>query len=366
MKRFVSLAILLSGPALALGQQEAAYRDKTVAAWTAQLADEDLRARWHATYALGQIGPSAAEAVEPLGKIVADKYDHEYVRGGAAWALGRIGPGAEPAVPRLIETLESKPQPVASVRRTVPEALGNMGPAAKPAVATLLKLLDDEDRGVRVGAAAALWKIARHDRAIPALVDMLRTGTGTLPYKAAVALGDLAEKGDITDFSDTDGHHVKRGRLVRPEGGSAEISDVPFFGEATAALVDALGHPDPDVPRAAARALGQIGPTTIPALKKALSDPAEQVRRSAVEALGWIGPPAVPALVDALKNDNASARATAARELGCLGLQAQEARPALIEAVDDPDPQVRAAAGKALGHLTRNSPVGQNAHRGER
>jgi len=239
MKRLVSLAILLTGPALVLGQQEAAYRGKTVAAWTAQLADADLRARWHATYALGQIGPNAVGAVEPLGKIVADKYDHEYVRGGAAWALGRIGPGAEPAVPRLIETLESKPQPVASVRRTVPEALGNMGPAAKAAVPTLVKLLDDEDRGVRVNAAAALWKIARHERAIPALVAMLRSGTGTLPYKAAVALGELG----------------------------------PEAERAVTALIDALRHPQEDVPRAAARALGQIGPTTIPALEKALSDP---------------------------------------------------------------------------------------------
>jgi len=342
MKRLVSLAILLSGAALVLGQEEGTYRGKPVAAWTARLADADLRARWHATYALGQIGPDAADAVEPLSRIVADKYDYEYVRGGAAWALGRIGPGAEPAVPRLVDTLESKPQPVASVRRTIPEALGHIGPAAKPAVPVLLALLDDEDRGVRVNAAAALWKIARHDRAIPALVDMLRTGTGTLPYKAAVALGDLAGavgKGDGADLPE------------RPEGGFAQISPVPFSGEATAALIDALRHPDPDVPRAAARALGQIGPATIPALREALGDPSDQVGRSAVEALGWIGPPAIPALVDALKNDNPVARATAARDLGRLGPQAQEARPALIEAVDDPDPQVRTAAGWAIGRI---------------
>ena len=99
MKRLVSLAILFTGPALVLGQEEPAYRGKTVSAWIAQLADEDVRARWYATYALGQIGPQAARAVEPLSKIVADKYGHEYVRGGAAWALGRIGPGAEPAPP---------------------------------------------------------------------------------------------------------------------------------------------------------------------------------------------------------------------------------------------------------------------------
>jgi len=101
-------------------------------------------------YALGQIGPEAAEAVGPLSEIVADKYGHEYVRGGAAWALGRMGPGAEPAVGRLIETLESNPRPVGSVRRNVPLALGSIGPAAKPAVPALVKLLDDEDAGVRV------------------------------------------------------------------------------------------------------------------------------------------------------------------------------------------------------------------------
>ncbi len=333
MKPRFTLAILLLPVAAVPAGAAEEYRGKPAGAWVARLNDDDLRARWHATYALGQIGPGAAEAVEPLAAMVADKYGHEYVRSGAAWALGRIGPAAEPAVPRLVETLRSQPPPVVSVRRTVPQALGRIGPAARPAVPELLKLLDDEDRAVRVNAAAALWRIAEHERAIPALVAMLRTGTGTLPYKAAVALGKLGapQKGDAALFR-------------------AEESRVPFF-EVIPALIESLGHADDDVRRAAGRSLGQLGPTTIPALRQALDHAQAPVRRHAVVALGWIGEPAVPALIEALKNDLPPVRLTAARELGRLGPAAAEARGALIEAVDDPDPQVRAAAAKALSSL---------------
>lgn len=324
MFRLLVIALLLAAPTVALGQAEATYRDQPVAHWVAALADDDPRARWYATYALGRIGPEAKEAVEPLSKIVEDRFGHEYVRGGAAWALGRIGPRAESAVPRLIATLESKPVPVVSVRRTVPVALGQIGPAAKPAAPVLVKLLDDEDRGVRVNAAAALWKIDRHDRAIPALVNMLRFSTGTGPYKAAVALGSLG----------------------------------PEAEPAAGALIAALRHTNADVPRAAARALGRIGLPVIPALKEALTDPNDSTRRYAVESLGWIGPPAVPMLIEALRNDNSLVRITAARALGRLGPEAKLAAPALLEPVDDPDAQVCSAAAAALIAIGR-APEGE-------
>jgi HEAT repeat protein len=317
MHRFLVIGLLLAAPTVALGQPEATYRGQPVAHWVAALADDDLRARWYATYALGRIGPEAVEAVEPLSEIVEDRFGHEYVRGGAAWALGRIGPGAESAVPRLIATLKSKPMPVVSVRRTVPVALGKIGPAAKPAVPGLVGLLGDADWGVRVNAAAALWRIDRHARAIPALVDMLRFSTGTGPYKAAVALGSLG----------------------------------PEAEPAVAGLIGALRHTDADVRRAAARARGQNCPAALAALEEALTDPDESTRRYAVEALGWIGQPAVPALIEVLGNDNAQGRLTAARALGRLGPEAKSAAPALLESVDDADPEVRAAAAAALGQI---------------
>jgi HEAT repeat protein len=217
-------------------------------------------------------------------------------------------------VPQLIEVLASQHL---SVRRKAPLALGRIGPQAKRAVPALVRLLEDDDSGVRVNAAAALWQIARDPRGIDALEEAIRQGTYTEPYKAAVALGRL--------------------------GPDAETA-VPV-------LIAALGHADEDVRRASARALGQIGPAAIPAVQQALAAPQEPVRRYAVQALGWIGPPALPALIEALDNNDAPVRASAARELGRLGPEASAARPALVEAVDDPDPKVRAAAARALGRI---------------
>lgn len=323
IQQLVTLTLCLAAPAAAFGDRQAIYRGKTCQQWIAELADGDDRTQWYATYALGQIGPAAAEAVQPLMKLLEDPYEHEYVRSGTAWALGQIGPAAEGAVPLLIATI---PPRQASVRRNTPLALGKIGPAAKSAVPTLLGLLDDPDRGVRANAAAALWKIDRHDRAIPFLVEMIRRGTGSGPYKAVDALGQLG----------------------------------PDAAPAVPALAAAFRHPDDDVPRLVARTLAKIGPAAVPALKQSLSDPSQTVRRQAVESLGWIGQPAVGVLIEALQNDKPAVRLSAARALGRLGPDARDAVPALIQAVDDPDQEVRSAAGRALGRVGPGS-EGQSA-----
>ena len=124
--------------------------------------------------------------------------DDEYVRGGAAWALGRIGPKAAAAVPMLMETIKS--QGHLSLRRSSATALGGIGAAAKPAVAALEAALQDKDITVRVNAAVALWQIDRHAKAVPALIEMLRQGSESAPYEAAVALGRLGGK-DKTEGS---------------------------------------------------------------------------------------------------------------------------------------------------------------------
>ena len=310
MKQFLVLYFCTVTPAIGFGQQEAGWHAKTVGQRADQLGDEDERVRWYATYALGQIGPEAAPAVEPLVGILSNRLGHEYVRCGAAWALGRIGAQPETTVALLAETLESQ-RP--SIRRNSAEALGAFGQSARSAIPGLLEALEDEDVTVRVHAAVALWKIGRHPKAVAALTEIIRQGEPPGPGQAAAGLG-----------------HV----------GSQAPAAVPV-------LVAALGHADQDVRRSAARALGQIGPAAMPVVKPALSDPDEQVRRGAVEALGWIGSEAVSELIAALKNDGPAARRAAARALGRLGPAAASAEPALLEAVADPDARVRAAAHRA-------------------
>jgi HEAT repeat protein len=318
--------LLLSLPATVLGQQNATWQGKTVGQWAQQLAQEDLRAQWYAAYALGQIGAQAAPAVDSLVEILRDRRRDEYLRGCAAWALGRIGSETRPfggsfpcptdgkVVELLTETLRSKHL---SVRRNSPRALGRLGAAARPAVPTLLELLGDRDAEVRAAAAVAAWRIDRHPRAIRVLAEMTRRQQGPDAYQAVVALGQVA--------SET--QHL-----------------VPVW-------VAALQHVDPDVRRAAARELGQVGPAATAALREALSDDDQEVRRRAVEALGWMGPAAVPTLIEALRNESTAARRAAARALGRLGRGAKSAESALIEGLRDPDQQVRRAAARALGEI---------------
>jgi HEAT repeat protein len=316
MKPLLTLCLALSLPATALGQQEAAWQGKTARQWAEGLADEDVRVQWYAAYALGQIGPQAATSVEPLVGVLEDRGRNEYVRGATAWALGRIGSDAGRVVKLLTETLRSQHL---SVRRNSPRALGNLGVAAAEAIPGLVELLEDQDAAVRANAAVALWKIGRHPRAIPVLAEMTRRPDGPGAYQAVVALGRLASRTQ----------------------------------EAAPALVAALRHADPDIRRAAARSLGQIGPPIIPALQEALADSDREVRRSAVEALGWIGAAAVPTLIEALNNESPSARRAAARALGRFGPAAKAAEPALIEALRGTDEKVRQAAARALGEIRK-------------
>ena len=283
--------------------------------WTEQLAAADFRDRWYAAYMLGTLGPDAAAAVPTLHKVLEKKAEHEYVRGMAAWALGRIGPAAETEIPLLAETMHSRGH--LAVRRASVESLGNFGAAAKPVVPELVKLLTDDDATTRVNTAVALWKIDRHPKAVPALLEMLQSGTSPEPYLAAMALGQM-----------------------QPEAAAVAPG-----------LIAALHSSDGDVRRAAARSLGKLGKAAFPALgqAKALEDPDPEARRLVIEALGGLmGPEAVNPLHRRLERTRAPpSRRAAARGLGNLGGEARSALPALEAAVSDPDETVRDAGFKA-------------------
>jgi HEAT repeat protein len=323
VKPLVALALLLSISA-ALGQPPDRTGGQSLQQWIEQLKSAEFREQWYAAYFLGTLGPKAAPAVPALHSVLVDvnahnEYNNEYSRSMAAWALGRIGSAAHGEVPVLTETMRATK--LLAVRRSTTEALGNFGPAAKSAEGELLKMLSNDDDIARVNAAVALWKIGRHPKAVPALVEMLRRGNPSQAYAAAVALGQMKQDADT----------------VAP------------------ALIEALHASSADVCRAAARSLGQLGTAAFPSLKKAnaLHDPDAEARRLVVEALSWMGPVAVPALISALKDKDAgpAARRTAARALGNLGAVARPALSALEAAASDPQEDVRLAAGKALRQI---------------
>ena len=286
--------------------------------WSEQLAAADFRDRWYAAYMLGTLGLDAAEAVPALHNVLEKKSEHEYVRGMAAWALGRIGPAAEAEIPLLSETMHSRGH--LAVRRASVESLGNLGAAAKPVVPELVKLLADDDAATRVNTAVALWKINRHPKAVPALLEMLRSGASPEPYLAATALGQMQSE-------------------------SAAVAP---------GLIAALHSSDGDVRRAAARSLGQLGKAAFPALgqAKALEDPDPEARRLVIEALAGMGPEAVNPLIAALKDKSPAVRRATARALGNVGEDARAALPALEAAVSDPDESVRDAGFKAQRRIS--------------
>jgi HEAT repeat protein len=217
-------------------------------------------------------------------------------------------------VPALAEALSSK---LDSVRRNSVRALGNLGPAAGAAAPKLVEMLRDEDFMVRIHAAVALWQIQHRRQWLRLLGETLHGGQESARYEAAMALGRL-------------GHDATA---------------------AMAKLVEALRDSEPDTARAAAWALGQIGEKARDALHPLLSDPDAGVRQRAVEALDWMGLAALRELAGALKNDSPAIRRAAARAIGRIGPQAAAAAPALLEATGDRDKSVREEAARALARV---------------
>jgi HEAT repeat protein len=98
---------------------------------------------------LGEIGPTAKDAVAGLSEALADS--ERDVRQQAARALGQIGPPAKPAVGDLIKSLGDKEW---QVRQSAAYALGRIGdPAAK---ASLNAAKKDKNENVKQAAKDAL------------------------------------------------------------------------------------------------------------------------------------------------------------------------------------------------------------------
>jgi len=154
----------------------------------------------------------------------------------------------------------------------------------------------------------------------------------------------------------------------------------------TAALVELLQDPSPDIRRTAALSLGKIGHSAgTQGLAKALSDPDPLVREYSAWALGQIGEEintdTALAVVSALGDEHPAVKQSAAKALGNIGirgpmipllieglkvgevqsrraivdallhLEGKDAYPALLAVLDDPDPNVRQGAIAALGEL---------------
>jgi HEAT repeat protein len=265
------------------------------------LKDEDVRVRFYSAWALGKIGPEAAEAVPALLAARADS-DGD-VRRKVVFALGRIHPSAELLVPALVHSLKDDD---IDVQGTAVEALASYGKAAVPA---LVKALADPDFQVRRQALLTVAKIGPDaGDALSAIAPLYRDRSSNLQDEAANALSSLG------------GPAI--GILAEP------LATKPVLPSGQ--VVAGLGSPW--------------------ALLGVWRDYAADHRR-ALKALRDIGPEALPVLLAALKNPNVDVRKLAAGELGRLGLRERHIVGPLAEALSDPEDVVRHDAGFALRTL---------------
>lgn len=127
----------------------------------------DEQARGCATYALGDMGAQASEAVGQLARLGSDP--SPFVRRHVAEALGTITHHPETAVPALEGLLgDEDPQ----TRFNAAYALAHFGAGADAAVPALTTALGDDNRYVRNHSAEALRHIGT-PRAQQALLDFL-------------------------------------------------------------------------------------------------------------------------------------------------------------------------------------------------
>lgn len=362
-----------NGPQVAVTARRALTRigPKAVPALTAALEKENNDVRWWAAQALGEIGPSAAAAIPALIAALHDR--SEAVRDtGAPEALGKIGPAA---IPALLVALRDAD---AFVRAGAVRALGRMGPPAKTAVPRLLELLNDRNQPVKTAngttfypvcfaAATALGQIgAEPQAAVPALVTLLGDGNAWLRQTAIEALTDFgpaartAVPALLTALNDKGEEVAVRAAMALGAIGPAAAPAVP-------ALIEYLGRLDGDENGArrgrVATALAAIGPEATEPLMTALKGPNQTLRARVAPALAALASRSrtaadqiLPAFITALENSDTAARCAVLAALGRLGPRAAPAVPAISHALADPNEAIRLHAAQALfGNVTHTN-----------
>lgn len=149
--RLSLVASLAMGAAPVWAREDAA---KDVKELLVTLKSEKAAERAAAARILGELGPSAKEAVPDLQAALADS--DKDVRRCAARSLGDIGKPSKPAVAALGKTLKD---PDAPVRQASAYALGRIGdPAAKPLLEAAKK---DTNENVKQAAKDALKQLKK-------------------------------------------------------------------------------------------------------------------------------------------------------------------------------------------------------------
>jgi HEAT repeat protein/beta-lactamase regulating signal transducer with metallopeptidase domain len=268
------------------------------------LRDSDPEIREYAVWALGEI--EDARAVPALADVLASDSDVA-VRRKAAWALGEIEHGS--GVDALAAALSDED---AEVRGLAIWALGEIEDPR--AVDPLAGLLRDSDVEVRQQAARALGEIEDR-RAVDPLLEALRDSDARVRELAAWALGEIEDPraGPGLAAALEDAEPAVRRRAIWALG-EIELRSAP------PALIEALRDEDIRVRRLALRALAEMeDPAAVPGMAALFhaADADTETRRAVIRALAEIHDPAAyQVLVEALNDEDPEIRRAAARALG--------------------------------------------------
>jgi len=257
---------------------------------------------------------------------------------GVAGPEGRADPEDDLFAPDplrdLLRALQHRDE---EIRAAAIEALRMKGDEA---VDFLIEALHDEHYAVRQAAAEALGHIGTQKAAGP-LISMLRDPYEDVRIAAAGALGQLKNMLSIRFLAECFDDEYCGVRFAAADALAA-------FGEhALPALTGALGSPSVLVRITAARALGTLGHAGgIPPLIERLADDVPEVRRAAAHALGEIGIPAITPLSLVLQKGEVVEKLSALDALGAIF--DDRASEAILCAMNDDDADVREKAAKVL------------------
>lgn len=146
---------------------------------------------------------------------------------------------------------------------------------------------------------------------------------------------------------------VFRSRVSKLRLCCLSLLTVGCSGSSTDALIEQLGHRDPQVRRSAVRALADHrddAAVIVPVLERALADTDTSVRLSAALALQRIEPDNEsfpPVIIESLE----AGHAAMFLEVGHMGHAAEWAVPTLVKLLSHPQRQFRALAAQTLGQI---------------
>jgi HEAT repeat protein len=214
----------------------------------AELKDENLKVRFDAAKALGELRDPAA--LTPLLEVLNNGEEHAHVRGQAAIALGRLNDSR--AFDPLIARLNDQDAHVAGNAKVAVMTLVVGMPAE--AVPYLIKVLGDENEALRTWAADTLGYFINYNFALEPLLEALKDKNQMVQQGAIQAL-----------------HYYDNPQVIHR-------------------LTNALQDESPKMRYNVALALGAIGNSSVLAELEVLQrqDPDKQVRYAAAYAIQQI------------------------------------------------------------------------------